>query len=77
MSLDISDGFVWVVQDRVNAVPVVMSVHTDKHSAWEAAVGYMDMSGRRDFSVNPMKLNKPLGNVFEVPSGRPLTKEEG
>jgi hypothetical protein len=75
VNMDISDGFVWVVQDRVNGLPVVMSVHTEKGYAWEAALEYMGDDRTKQYSVHPMKLNQHFVSPFDVPAGKPLTTQ--
>lgn len=76
MQKDMSNGFIWVVQQKFKGVYVLMSVHTDRHAAWEATLEYMGETREHEtFRVHPMKLNQHFVSPLYYPEGKPLTTQ--
>jgi hypothetical protein len=76
MEKDMSNGFIWVVQQKFKGMPVLMSVHTDRHYAWEAVLEYMDDTQElSNFCVHPIKLNQHFVSPLYYPEGKPLTTQ--
>lgn len=58
---DLSSNYVWVVESLADDAPSLLSVHTDKQSAYEARAGYINHyrhgGTEADYWVHTMKLN--------------------